>query len=57
MDDYSLWYKEFQDGDGTLVKKDWHADFTGSDGMCDGKVNMDDYSLWYKYFNDLNGNN
>jgi hypothetical protein len=57
MDDYSLWYKEFQDGDGTLVKKDWHADFTGPDGMCDGKVNMDDYSLWYKYFNDLNGNN
>jgi len=54
MDDYSLWYKVFQDGNGTQVSKSWHADFTGTDGKCDGIVNMYDYSLWYQYFNDLN---
>jgi hypothetical protein len=55
--DYSLWHKEFFDGnEGATVKPDyWDADFTGPNGACDGKVDTSDYSLWHKYFYDLNG--
>jgi len=53
--DYSLWYKEFYDGNlGSIVKNSWNADFTGPNGTCDGKVTVDDYALWYKFFYDLN---
>lgn len=56
--DYSLWHKEFYDGDaGAKSSKTWNADFTGPNGVCDGIVNTADYSLWHKYFYELIGNN
>ena len=52
--DFSLWHKEFFDGNkGAIVKKTWNADFTGTNGVCDGKVDVFDYSLWQKFFNEL----
>jgi hypothetical protein len=56
--DYSLWHKEFYDGDaGVIVSNQWNADFTGPDGVCDGIVDTADYSLWHKYFYELIGTN
>ncbi len=56
--DYSLWHKEFYDGNaGTIVSKNWNADFTGPNGVCDGVVDTYDYSLWHKYFYELMGTN
>ena len=56
--DYSLWHKEFYDGNvGTMVSKNWNADFTGPNGVCDGVVDTYDYSLWHKYFYELMGTN
>ena len=56
--DYSLWHKEFFDGNaGTIVSKNWNADFTGANGVCDGVVDTYDYSLWHKYFYELIGTN
>jgi len=55
MNDYSLWYKEFNDSNGGVtVSQNWHADFTGLNGSCDRRVTMIDYSYWYKYFQELN---
>jgi hypothetical protein len=56
--DYSLWHKEFFDGDkGEMVKNDWNADFTGSAGKCDGKVDVYDFSLWQKFFSEFKNDN
>lgn len=56
--DYSLWLKEFSDGDkGTIVKSNWNSDFTGSEGVCDGVVDTLDFPLWQRYFNELKNNN
>lgn len=55
VSDYSLWHKEFFDGNrGALVKQTWNADFTGTNGKCDRKVDVFDFSLWQKYFNQFN---
>ncbi|MBI2465529.1 hypothetical protein HYV64_05290, partial [Candidatus Shapirobacteria bacterium] len=52
--DYSLWHKEFFDGNkGAVVKNSWHADFTGPNGKCDSKVDVYDFSLWQKFFNEF----
>jgi hypothetical protein len=53
--DFSLWHKEFFDGDkGTVVKPNyWSTDFTGPEGKCDGKVDIYDFSLWQKNFSEL----
>jgi len=54
--DFSLWHKEFFDGDkGATVKPNyWNADFTGSEGKCDDRVDTYDFSLWQKFFSELN---
>jgi hypothetical protein len=55
VDDYSLWHKEFVDGDlGSVSKKTWNADFTGPNAKCDGKVDIYDFSLWHKFFSEIN---
>jgi hypothetical protein len=54
ISDYSLWYKEYHQGNlGALVKNNWNADFTGPDGVCDGKVDKSDYSKWNTSFNEF----
>jgi hypothetical protein len=56
--DYSLWHKEFFDGDkGSVTKSDWNADFTGTNGKCDGKVDVYDFSLWQKFFSEFKNAN
>lgn len=47
--DYSVWYKEFIEGDrGQIEKTSWKADFTGINGIKDDKVDIYDFSAWYK---------
>jgi len=42
LNDWALWFKEFESGKGTEQKKTWFADFT-----CDGKVKNDDLDIWF----------
>jgi hypothetical protein len=48
LNDWALWFKEFDSGKGTEQKKTWLADFN-----CDGKVDNSDLDIWFtSYLNE-----
>jgi hypothetical protein len=42
LNDWALWFKEFESGKGTEEKNNWSADF-----VCDGKVDKSDLNRWF----------